>query len=478
MAFAVIQQDGSTSSATPQNNLFPAPVTFNMTEPIYADSFRTFKHEDIVAMVNNKVPKAIKRKPISGYWEFVLINNTGFDQTVLNIQFKNDVEYSRGLTAEPFTSVSGDTKKKFKFVGATIPHGGSVTIKGYSKLGKPQQIKKAYFSLREPKPNPAVNINPNFEYLELPMPTYANLIEEVYADMEDSFVVGKVREDSAKKYGWVRLVKPADVQKSLRDGTGIHDAPERFFDFFDGSTPKKLFNGQQKSLPPKKHDNRLFAEIVALKLAIASSRTQHTKWGFGELYYNNNENELHGKQVKEIASLASEAMTMKTGNATNFYTVIRAINETFAGPIDTVSFGLPLPNGKTVITGIINTTQTILVVDPLAPKPLENFRNNKYDEEPDVFQLSQNYPNPFNPSTTISIALLQDAIVTLKVYNSLGQEIAVLADNELLSVGTREFVFEARTLPSGVYFYRIVAEGIEEDALTSFTQVKKMILMK
>ena len=102
-------------------------------------------------------------------------------------------------------------------------------------------------------------------------------------------------------------------------------------------------------------------------------------------------------------------------------------------------------------------------------------------ELPDQFSLDQNYPNPFNPTTTIQFTLPQQAFVTLKVYNTLGQEVAKLVDHEMMEGGTQEVEFDASSLTSGVYFYRIVAEGIADDEGTPgerFMSVKKMLMIK
>ncbi|MFC2119857.1 T9SS type A sorting domain-containing protein [Bacteroidota bacterium] len=88
---------------------------------------------------------------------------------------------------------------------------------------------------------------------------------------------------------------------------------------------------------------------------------------------------------------------------------------------------------------------------------------------PDEITLSQNYPNPFNPSTTIKFSLPSSGNVILKIYNALGEEVAVLIDNEL-TTGSYEVEWNASGLPSGVYLYYLQAEG--------FVETKKMILMK
>ncbi len=90
-------------------------------------------------------------------------------------------------------------------------------------------------------------------------------------------------------------------------------------------------------------------------------------------------------------------------------------------------------------------------------------------EAPLQFGLSQNYPNPFNPSTTISYQISEKNFVTLKVYNALGQEAAVLV-NEYKQAGKFNISFDASNLPSGIYFYHLTAG--------EFSSVKKMILVK
>jgi len=85
------------------------------------------------------------------------------------------------------------------------------------------------------------------------------------------------------------------------------------------------------------------------------------------------------------------------------------------------------------------------------------------------YALDQNYPNPFNPSTTISFAVPAKSLVTVKVYNVLGKEVATLANGEFES-GRHSVEFNASDLASGVYYYTISAGN--------FTSTKKMILMK
>ena len=86
-----------------------------------------------------------------------------------------------------------------------------------------------------------------------------------------------------------------------------------------------------------------------------------------------------------------------------------------------------------------------------------------------ICSLSQNYPNPYNPSTTISYSIPAPSLVSLKIFNILGQEITTLV-NEEKSAGNYEVNFNASNLPSGVYIYKMKAG--------EYVQTRKMILLK
>jgi len=90
--------------------------------------------------------------------------------------------------------------------------------------------------------------------------------------------------------------------------------------------------------------------------------------------------------------------------------------------------------------------------------------------QPNTFVLHNNYPNPFNPNTTIAFDLPRNAQVSLKVFNTMGQEVATLIGGQIMLEGRHSVNFDASHLASGVYFYTLRAG--------SSLATKKMVLMK
>ena len=88
---------------------------------------------------------------------------------------------------------------------------------------------------------------------------------------------------------------------------------------------------------------------------------------------------------------------------------------------------------------------------------------------PTSYELQQNYPNPFNPSTRIQFSIVDARIVSVKVYDILGRDVATLV-NERMSPGVYTITWNAARLSSGIYFVRLQAGD--------FTAVRKVVLMK
>ncbi|MBI5476012.1 MAG: T9SS type A sorting domain-containing protein [Ignavibacteriales bacterium] len=95
---------------------------------------------------------------------------------------------------------------------------------------------------------------------------------------------------------------------------------------------------------------------------------------------------------------------------------------------------------------------------------------------PKEYGLEQAYPNPFNPSTTIKYELPNDSRVSLKVYDLLGQVVAILRDGAE-QAGYKSVDWNADFVSSGIYFYKLEVVSVTDPG-KSFVQVKKMILMK
>jgi hypothetical protein len=95
--------------------------------------------------------------------------------------------------------------------------------------------------------------------------------------------------------------------------------------------------------------------------------------------------------------------------------------------------------------------------------------DEKNAENPGSFQLHQNYPNPFNPATIISYSIPNKSLISIKIYDMLGNEVGVLVDEEKLA-GEYKIEFDGSKLTSGVYFYKLIS--------SNFIDARKMILLK
>jgi hypothetical protein len=112
--------------------------------------------------------------------------------------------------------------------------------------------------------------------------------------------------------------------------------------------------------------------------------------------------------------------------------------------------GEPQPNNEVSATKIKSQESNIVTSIGGETGPGGSF--------PVAFSLEQNYPNPFNPSTSINYNLARDGRVRLTVYNLLGQQVATLVD-EVRSAGSHTLNWNAASMPSGIYIYRLEADA-------------------
>jgi hypothetical protein len=113
--------------------------------------------------------------------------------------------------------------------------------------------------------------------------------------------------------------------------------------------------------------------------------------------------------------------------------------------------------------GILGTGQTLGIV--------------KVGEIPKEYSLSHNYPNPFNPSTRFEYGLPNSAFVTIKIYNYLGQEVETLI-NEQQAPGYYIFEWHPNNLPSGAYFFRLIANSTDPSNTTKYIQLRKILYVR
>ena len=105
--------------------------------------------------------------------------------------------------------------------------------------------------------------------------------------------------------------------------------------------------------------------------------------------------------------------------------------------------------------------------------------NGNNSETPVIFSLQQNYPNPFNPTTVINYSLAKQSLVTIRVFDAIGREVALLLNN-VRDAGVYNIEFDAnfyRGLSIGIYFYKLEAFSTESGGLY-FEDIKKMVLVK
>jgi hypothetical protein len=381
--------------------------------------------------------------------------------------------------------------------GATITGidtNATITITGRGMSGKP--IKIDYVWSHATKPTTTKGSGVVTSILRLPMPNRINVLAEVMGTGgfgTGGLVIGKVQAD-VKNYGWFQTLKYGDVVKTINDKGAMHTGAAHGFDFYVSTKPVLK---QNKTLVPSKYNNTLLANLIALKLSITASGMEKTPLGFGELIYDDGtSNVLNGMMVKEIAAYGDSVMmgwltdtTIKGKPAKNHHfadpAVFANLNDAvanivtaFEGAVDTVKFGdtLKLKGTEPLLSVAFLQANESVIPAKIVQMALV------IPQDPTEYSLNQNYPNPFNPTTTISFDLPQDAMVTLKIYNILGQEVASLLNRELLSGGTtQEVQFNAQSMATGVYFYRIVAEGLDDNGnMTSdiFSKTKKMMLVK
>jgi hypothetical protein len=418
--------------------------------------------------------RAVRKKNVNTRFTFHFVNRTRQNVEGLNVEFNGSV--SSVAVHTPF-EIYYDTDQRsqdWEFRGATFAPGETVTVTGYTN-SKAMDAGKYWWTSGGDiiewtkgflRPTEKVNL--------LPMPNMANVRDELFSKI-GNILVGVPRIYSARVYGWVNIKKSADFQRSMYDQYE-HYGPARGFTVY-GKGPKVM--GQLRNMPPSRYNNKLFANVTALKFSIEASALQVTPAGLGELIYDEGSNPLSGLQLKEIVKKIDTAMTYwryrPPTEYINYDTTVRKILVAFSGSMDTTTWGDSL-----VLEGVRPISSvSFLRVNPKNPPVIKSRANIVTEEEtPTTFALEQNYPNPFNPSTVIGYQLSVNGFVSLKVFDMLGREVASLVEKQEMEEGEYDFSFDGSNLPSGVYCYRLTVETTDEGMSQTITDVKRMVLLK
>jgi hypothetical protein len=470
-------------------------ITANfISDSSYLITYRSFTAESIAIDRDayGRIGKYVLPQAYIVEFRCLIPNTTGQNAKKFHLHFspliQNRVEYP--FVIEPVPS-------QIKFVSKSvlelswvdgINSGDTVKIHGWGMGAKLEKVKFNWYS--HPG-GPHFLATFSLNKLRNPMPNRVNAVYETFRQQGFSIfnglLVGRVRQDSLRYYGWFLATSYRDVMQTFYSRNRVHDGLPRGFDVY--TINNKPLVRRQASLPSYKHNNKLLADMVALKLNITSSQLGIIPHGFGELIFDDGgTNPLNGKTIEEIAYNVDSVMMGYYNNGQHLFAgpaifdqldqTVNKINKAFEGPIDTLSFvsGLRYKGVHPLVDVSYLRANSHAIIKTLIPVV------DDIQEQPIEYKLYQNFPNPFNPTTTIQFDLPEDGLVTLKVFNVLGQEVKTLIEREMMGSGKMEIEFLADNLTSGVYFYRIsvdVISGQEEESFSkTFTSVQKMLLLK
>jgi hypothetical protein len=478
--FSDINMATRTSFTFPRKSLTQQIIFIKVADKL---SYRTFTPHELATAVNSagKVGLAEKRKAYESYGCFTFNN----PNSPPSIAVKLHAEFDQAVVGTPVsfapftTATNTDGKGKvWEFGTPAGPVGASVSICIYGNKGKAPGCKKFWWldgtsTMVGGKLGPASLTSVALLYK---MPNPNNVGEEVYSGGTFTSLLmlglGPVPQVTHPKW--------KDVKTTLSSKGVEHTGAAKCMNQSDAGKP---FTKALKSLPSSVQNNMLVADAVAFKLNLAASANGNTTGGLGALKYVG-AGRYNGRTLSSLAALCDTALSCMGSNVVghdpdslkHLDSLIQVLNNAFSGPFDTSSFFT-----KTVVAGVHSISDVPFLARSEQVPQLTFVPFVDPDPIPANFSLRQNYPNPFNPTTTIEFALPGDAVVTLKVYNTLGQEIATLVDHELLDAGRQSAEFDASALPSGVYFYRVVAQSLNDEGVGSgqyYTSVKKMMLLK
>jgi hypothetical protein len=440
------------------------------------NKYRTFLQTDLAEK------SAKPGKALASAVTFRFHNTTGLPVNDLHARINSGVLTVDDAGGFPAVDVSGKGKL-LTLSGMTVAPGDSVTVAlTLAKKAPGSQVNFWWWSSDGSQVGPEQgSLGPISDNRLRTQPNGGNVLSYLYKRVitrPEGLVLGLFTDTA--DVGWIRYMK-ADRKYFP------HAGDPRCLDYITSpSGGTRDLDGQLRNPHVKKHDNLLLGDLHALKLAVIANDSGVTEpldslaTPLGDLLYNDPSNPsdpFNGMTIREIVHLADSALTYCSHFGSQTYADLDAavsrINGAFDGPYVAVSFD-PFVLAGTDDLATIPFLHENPSASPIT-RPVSGW--SIVEEEPRSYAIAQNFPNPFNPVTTIEFELAQPSVVTLKVYNLLGAEVASLIQGQALDEGAQSVDFDASSLPSGVYLYRITARSAGERPET-FSALKKMILMK
>ncbi|MBI1803688.1 MAG: T9SS type A sorting domain-containing protein [Ignavibacteriae bacterium] len=474
--FPPVDMVANSSFVHPVNSTDPQVAYVNYYDGTKLRTATSHELADAPDAKGHNAGKPIKQKA-DKYLQCFTISG-GAVHTTLHLVFSSVVVYFPSLGG--FGGAANADLKGKDWVLSGGAHGDAVIICVWVKGGKAPSV--AYGWDADPPKNKTAVLKPGGVALN-PMPNWWNVIIELFNQgvFPDLLHNGKVAglhvgignppDDKTGKL--VYHPKYGDIYKTLfKKGTYQDNSPD-CLSGFDPDRVAKMITKPQKSLPPDKHNNKLLGDAVAFRVNLGIDQAAKVSGAAGilaTLKYKHPGNPFDGKTVSAINDSIDAIMACGgTFTPAELDVPLAEINNAFSGSFDTVAWA-----GKLILKGVKAIGKSgVLYRNSLEAVPvmaLPPFRAET--QTPLAFKLEQNYPNPFNPTTTIDFTLPAEGIVTLKVYNLLGQEVATLLNHEQMDEGDQTVDFDASALSSGVYYYRLILNDGE------FTAVRKMMLLK
>ncbi len=385
-----------------------------------------------------------------------------------------------------FTGFEVSDKRAIDAMGGSIAGGDSITVTFLVNSRKPGTVINYFWwtdQAGDRRTNTEYKLPPIADEQHFVLPNGGNIREFLYKKIltrPEGLVLGIVAPEQG--VGWIRNL-------SANGKYFPHTGAPRCLDYTVSSTGRlKAITKQLRNVHYKKHNNRLLGELHTLKLAIAANDagitepTDPNETRIGDLLYSDGGNPsdpFNGMTLRQAAHLVDSALTFCTRFDPAIYATLDSnlsrINAQFDGPYTVRSYSPFVLEGSAALAEAL-----YLHPNPDPPPALISIGDGDrsiIEVIPATYSLTQNYPNPFNPTTSIEFSLAEPGVVTLKVYDLLGREVASLIDGEEMEDGGQLVNFDADELTSGIYFYRLTAKGTGEE-VSYFDEVGKMMLLR